>query len=127
MHGQQNDKYTEMRGQQNDKYTEMHGQQNDKYTEMHGQQNDKYTEMHGQQNIEKTCTVSLLWNVLFISAAEEHQQVSAVNVLNVLYSYQTVTAAWQFWHSCMREFQHIYAWMSVYLCVNVSKFMCECQ
>ena len=28
----------------------MHGQQNDKYTEMHGQQNDKYTEMHGQQN-----------------------------------------------------------------------------
>ena len=27
----------------------MHGQQNDKYTEMHGQQNDKYTEMHGQQ------------------------------------------------------------------------------
>ena len=40
-----------MHGQQNDKYTEMHGQQNDKYTEMHGQQNDKYTEMHGQQNI----------------------------------------------------------------------------
>ena len=31
----------------------MHGQQNDKYTEMHGQQNDKYTEMHGQQNINK--------------------------------------------------------------------------
>ena len=29
----------------------MHGQQNDKYTEMHGQQNDKYTEMHGQQNV----------------------------------------------------------------------------
>ena len=51
MHGQQNDKYTEMQGQQNDKYTEMHGQQNDKYTEMHGQQNDKYTEMHGQQNV----------------------------------------------------------------------------
>ena len=50
MHGQQNDKYTEMQGQQNDKYTEMHGQQNDKYTEMHGQQNDKFTEMHGQQN-----------------------------------------------------------------------------
>ena len=40
-----------MHGQQNDKYTEMHGQQNDKYTEMHGQQNDKYTEMHGQQNV----------------------------------------------------------------------------
>jgi len=38
-----------MHGQQNDKYTEMYGQQNDKYTEMHGQQNDKYTEMHGQQ------------------------------------------------------------------------------
>ena len=51
MHGQQNDKYTEMHGQQNDKYTEMQGQQNDKYTEMHGQQNDKYTEMHGQQNV----------------------------------------------------------------------------
>jgi hypothetical protein len=31
----------------------MHGQQNDKYTEMHDQQNDKYTEMHGQQNIKK--------------------------------------------------------------------------
>jgi len=31
----------------------MHGQQNDKYTEMHGQQNDKYTEMHGQQNVKK--------------------------------------------------------------------------
>ena len=40
-----------MHGQQNDKYTEMHGQQNDKYTEMHGQQNDKCTEMHGQQNV----------------------------------------------------------------------------
>ena len=40
-----------MHGQQNDKYTEMHCQQNDKYTEMHGQQNDKYTEMHGQQNV----------------------------------------------------------------------------
>ena len=51
MHGQQNDKYTEMHGQQNHKYTEMHGQQNDKYTEMHGQQNHKYTEMHGQQNV----------------------------------------------------------------------------
>jgi hypothetical protein len=32
----------------------MHGQQNDKYTEMHGQQNDKYTEMHGQQNIKNS-------------------------------------------------------------------------
>ena len=31
----------------------MHGQQNDKYTEMHGQQNDKYTEMQGQQNVKK--------------------------------------------------------------------------
>ena len=31
----------------------MHGQQNDKYTEMQGQQNDKYTEMHGQQNLKK--------------------------------------------------------------------------
>ena len=31
----------------------MHGQQNDKYTEMHGQQNDKYTEMHGQSNVKK--------------------------------------------------------------------------
>jgi len=36
----------------------MHGQQNDKYTEMqHGQQNDKYTEMqHGQQNDKKQYT-----------------------------------------------------------------------
>jgi hypothetical protein len=42
-----------MHGQQNDKYTEMHGQQNDKYTEMHGQQNDKYTEMRVQQNFRK--------------------------------------------------------------------------
>jgi hypothetical protein len=32
----------------------MHGQQNDKYTEMHGQQNDKYTEIHGQQNVRIT-------------------------------------------------------------------------
>jgi len=40
-----------MHGQQNDKYTEMHGQQNDKYTVMHCQQNDKYTLMHGQQNV----------------------------------------------------------------------------
>ena len=54
MHGQQNDKYTEMHGQQNDKYTEMHGQQNDKYTEMHGQQNDKYTELHGQQKVKQS-------------------------------------------------------------------------
>jgi hypothetical protein len=59
MHGQQNDKYTEMHGQQNDKYTEMHGQQNDKYTEMQGQQNDKYTEMHGQQNV-KNCVSCFL-------------------------------------------------------------------
>jgi len=51
MHGQQNDKYAEMHGQQNNKYTELHGQQNDKYAEMHGQQNNKYTEMHGQQNV----------------------------------------------------------------------------
>jgi hypothetical protein len=51
MHGQQNDKYTEMHGQQNDKYTDMHGQQNDKYTEMHGQQNDIYTDTHGKQNV----------------------------------------------------------------------------
>ena len=34
----------------------MHGQQNDKYTEMHGQKNDKYTEMHGQQNV-KICNI----------------------------------------------------------------------
>jgi len=54
MHGQRNDKYTEMHGQQNNKYTEMHGQQNDKYTEIHGQQNDKYTEIHGQQNYKYT-------------------------------------------------------------------------
>ena len=32
----------------------MHGQQNDKYTEMHGQQNDKYTEMHGQQKFKRS-------------------------------------------------------------------------
>ena len=51
-----------MHGQQNDKYTEMHGQQNDKYTEMHGQQNDKYTEMNGQQNVKSfmiSCTHAL--------------------------------------------------------------------
>ena len=48
-----------MHGQQNDKYTEMHGQQNDKYTEMHGQQNDKYTEMHGQQNVKMRRVVFL--------------------------------------------------------------------
>ena len=36
----------------------MHGQQNDKYTEMHGQQNDKYTEMHGQQNLR----IKITWN-----------------------------------------------------------------
>ena len=35
----------------------MHGQQNDKYTEMHGQQIDKYTEMHGQQNVKIFFTV----------------------------------------------------------------------
>jgi hypothetical protein len=39
----------------------MHGQQNDKYTEMHGQQNDKYTEMHGQQKVKKfQCSVQYL-------------------------------------------------------------------
>jgi hypothetical protein len=37
----------------------MHGQQNDKYTEMHGQQNDNYTEMHGQQNV----TISMLFRI----------------------------------------------------------------
>jgi len=42
-----------MHGQQNNKYTEMHGQQNNKYNEMHGQRNNKYTEMHGQQNVKK--------------------------------------------------------------------------
>ena len=42
----------------------MHGQQNDKYTEMHGQQNDKYSEMHGQQNIKKTIiAVVLKWSM----------------------------------------------------------------
>jgi hypothetical protein len=58
MHGQQNDRYTEMNGQQNDKYTDMHGQQNDRYTEMHGQQNDKYTEMHGKQNVKRKILIS---------------------------------------------------------------------
>ena len=38
----------------------MHGQQNDRYTEMHGQQNDKYTEMHGQQNVKKILYVSFI-------------------------------------------------------------------
>jgi len=38
----------------------MHGQQNDKYTEMHGQQNDKYTEMHGQQNFESSIAVATI-------------------------------------------------------------------
>jgi hypothetical protein len=37
----------------------MHGQQNDKYTEMHGQQNDKYTEMHGQQNAKTQVLLNL--------------------------------------------------------------------
>ena len=50
-----------MHGQQNDKYTDMHGQQNDKYTDMHGQQNDKYTEMHGQQNVKIQPSVSALY------------------------------------------------------------------
>jgi len=36
----------------------MHGQQNDKYTEMHGQQNDKYTEMHSKTINILRCTVS---------------------------------------------------------------------
>ena len=52
-----------MHGQQNDKYTEMHGQQNDKYTEMHCQQNYKYTEMHGQQNVKKKKTGNVCTNV----------------------------------------------------------------
>ena len=62
MYGQQNDKYTGMHGQQNDKYTEMYGQQNDKYTEMHGQQNDKYTGMHGQQNVEIVVLIQTVWD-----------------------------------------------------------------
>ena len=36
----------------------MHGQKNDKYTEMHCQQNYKYTEMHGQQNPETKPLIS---------------------------------------------------------------------
>jgi hypothetical protein len=52
-----------MHGQQNDKYTEMHGQQNDKYTEMHGQQNDKYTEMHGQPPAHEDGTDRVFRNV----------------------------------------------------------------
>ena len=36
----------------------MHGQQNDKYTEMQGQKNDKYTEIHGQQNFK-------IWDTCF--------------------------------------------------------------
>ena len=42
----------------------MHGQQNDKYTEMHAQQNDKYTEMHGQQNIKKG------WLFIFVTSTQ---------------------------------------------------------
>ena len=42
----------------------MHGQQNDKYTEMHGQQNDKYTEMHGQQNVKKKVDFVVTFAVL---------------------------------------------------------------
>jgi hypothetical protein len=42
----------------------MHGQQNDKYTEMHGQQNDKYTEMHGQQNSKNKITGSFTEYIL---------------------------------------------------------------
>ena len=59
-----------MHGQQNDKYTEIHGQKNDKYTEMHSQQNDKYTEMHGQQNVKINFLLgrlSLVLKIWFIS------------------------------------------------------------
>ena len=82
MHGQQNDKYTEMHGQQNGKYNEMHGQQNDKYTEMHGQQNDKYTEMHGQQNI-KNCTdcLKLLWYYAISNGEKLLNKVAKVHVV----------------------------------------------
>ena len=41
----------------------MHGQQNDKYTEMHGQQNDKYPEMHGQQNIKIYSCCQFFWKI----------------------------------------------------------------
>ena len=47
----------------------MHGQQNDKYTEMHGQQNDKYTEMHGQQNIKNSgvnYTITTIYKALTV-------------------------------------------------------------
>ena len=64
MHGQQNDKYTEMHGQQNDKYTEMHGQQNDKYTEMHGQQNVKGNLLYLIRRQQYNSTLSMTHNVL---------------------------------------------------------------
>ena len=63
-----------MHGQQNDKYTEMHGQQNDKYTEKHDLQNDEYTEMHGQQNIKIRC--HLLYLLYFLDT----QHVSGINM-----------------------------------------------
>jgi hypothetical protein len=82
MHGQQNDKYTEMHGQQNDKYTEMHGQQNDKYTDMHGQQNDKYTEMHGQQNVKKNNELSLTESKRTVGSPTKTKYLLAVQIFN---------------------------------------------
>ena len=62
-----------MHGQKNDKYTEMHGQQNDRYTEMHGQQNDRYTEMHGQQNAKIFNTFYALHNLLRCTIRSEQR------------------------------------------------------
>jgi hypothetical protein len=52
----------------------MHGQQNDKYTEMHGQQNDKYTEMHGKQN--KKYSVLIEWRIGREKTRETKQKAS---------------------------------------------------
>ena len=70
-----------MHGQQNDKYTEMHGQQNVKYTEMHGQQNDKYTEMHGQQNVKNAITCM---NVILLHRDHRHVSFTHVAVFRVV-------------------------------------------
>ena len=85
-----------------------------------------FTQKLTYQQLTQRIIVSLLWNVQHVSAAKEHQQVSTVNILSVFYSYQIITTAWVFWHSCMRECQYNYVWLSGNLCVNVI-FMRQCQ
>ena len=71
-----------MHGQQNDKYTEMHGQQNDKYTEMHGQQNDKYTEMHGLHKVKKKRLLSFVSNDLWGRCLTMLPSVNILSLIN---------------------------------------------